>query len=490
MSKLALLLVLPSLLWAGKVERDVDHALSIELNGSFFQDLSQHLLSYELKDIIHEPLPDEHGQNDDFKYSIMGMHFSVDFKDFDIRPIDGHLHFQVGVGDVHLHVDTLKGKFRKVGAVKATCYNVDVHIARGSTLVSTATLKPKIVDGKIDLELAELNFDIPEDQFDVEGPSKCKGIVGKVLKSKVPKLIKKQRPKLVEKVKEELQSKIPSFEDEINEKIIINEEFELGDIIFLPPTKLQVQLHPQELLLASDKMQLYYRAHFASEVPSSQVPTPLQPADKQRYGHFGVHTDIINNLFAVTFPEGEVPLVDLTDGKIPEMQEFFTSQAFIEILPDLVHFGEDRDIPLKAWMGLDGLPRVTITGDHQIAVDLPDILLKLAVPDGELWSDYHLFRIRLSPQFSIEQKDGVIAIWLAQMNELTIDGEWMEGLPYSNPQTDYPLFELTFQAILDTLLGDRPLATFNVPDIRIGDIVLDTELSLQAPYMGVILGRQ
>jgi hypothetical protein len=463
----------------------IDNSLYFRLDGRFFSELSNYILEEELQDIVNKPLPNERGERDGIKYQINGIRHSVYFSSFSFAPHTNSLEFQVGVHNVHLHIDELKAKKNRI--LKTTCKNVDVYIAQNRPLIGRAIFAPTLRNNKIALNLTNLDFKIPEEEFHVSGPSSCSGMLGSIIKSQVKKFLKNQRTKLEKAVKKVLEKEIPEVEKKLNENIIYQEVVELGDWTDFTQKKIHISFAPHGLNIEEGLLEVYFSSSI-SEIEEKIFPTriiPFAPSDK-RLGFFGINPSIINSVYDIVFPPS-MPFTELTNKGNAQVDEFFTVESFLEIVPDLGHLtsGEQR---LRANFRLSSAPEITLVEEGLgLILKMPTFELQLMVYHSDSWMPYIRFFIDSSPEINIEQDTEHIQIKLTDIKDVTVTGQWEEGFPLANENVDNELFALYIKEIA-LLIGQKsPLVKFEIPEIELGQKILRPQLQIRRPFFGVEL---
>ncbi len=465
------------------------NALYLEFTDHFFHRFSQSLLNKDLEDIVKEPLEDIDDTYSGVNVEIEGMHYSVYFKSLDIQALEKQIQINVGIGDIHLYAHEVK--LRK-GWLRSTCRDTDIFVAESSQLHAIATFNPIIVDGHLDLSSYNIDFNIPESAYRVNGPKKCSGFLGSILESVIHNQLKKLRNKLAEKVRDQLHKQVPKFQDKLNKKIIIHKDLELDNPPLFPAAEIDITLFPAQMKLSAGMMSLSYSANFNVNFKDDSRNIDFmwsnnRMSHRNNYGFVGINPHFINTFFEAVFSQ-PMPFTELTEEHFDQIYRIFSWENFGQIIPDLLDIDINSNTEfsyLRPFVRLNKAPSIKLSEENnQVNIVLPGLQLLLQINTDGQWRDYYTFDILIKADTDFTFDEGTIKIGINPNYNIEVSGRWADSFPIKNPKVEHRMLQGILGDVLHILTVEKSTFEIGLPDLKIDGHPFTLSPQIKEPYIG------
>ena len=184
-----------------------DRGLRLTLNSTGLDILAKEIKENSLESVKDAKLPDVREKVDyGIKVEARDLRYSVEFTHLKIYPQQGSLGLELGVKNIKIDVPRMKASKKVLVNLSTTCRNTQIKIAQSKTLNLSASLPLWVEDHNIKTKIEQVNFNIPNDQYRVVGPSSCSGGlgVGDLIRSIARDILKRSKQTIVDAVKDNL----------------------------------------------------------------------------------------------------------------------------------------------------------------------------------------------------------------------------------------------------------------------------------------------
>lgn len=454
--------------------KDYDQGLYIELNKDGLRLFASEVQKSALQDLVAVPLPD---YSDTVDYGIQAevhdVQVWVGFDQFHINAQTGYLLSNVDLLDVRVRANQIKFKKKVLGGtLRTTCYNTVVHAGHARPLTLKTNIYPRVENHKIGIVVDEINFDIPEDNFKVEGPERCSGDlgIGSLIKGLVKKFLKDSRKNIEEKLREKVRTLAPAIEQKLNELSAKTFAIRLLARAPLPAISLDISTQPSLINTSPEGIRLVLRANL-------QTPSFLKPKSAsitQAYentidhGRVGIDPHIFGELVFESLGRGTTRL-EISEKQVPSMKEILNVRSAAAIWPDLL----DRNLTadsLKAFLSIETEPQmIAVTGEPLLKSILSNINLDFYAPIDDKWLPYFRIKAQLELDFRLDIADNKLRLKLDSSPKLIIEGQWNDQAEQLSDLFESDLAEVLLTSVFDYIYESGSLAMVTLPIFKVGD---------------------
>lgn len=466
-----------------------DQGVEFQVNQDGLQSIASEIHSRVLTPIRNMPLPDINTTVDyGIKVRASGLNFSLDFTSLVLRSDTDSLNIAVGIRNVLINVPRIRASKKVIWDISTTCKNTQIKIAHQNALV----ISPKVpvwLDGdQIRLNLDHVNFDIPDQEFQVSGPSECSGAlgIGHLIRSIMSRVLGNSKNMIRNAIVDQVKKLKPVLEQELNQLAHQSVNLRSQPVPGLPALEGSLHLKPYQIQLTPDSFRLAFSVGFSDALSefSQEVPEIKLLASRLLLGSVGINPLLIQEAFSL-WMDGTGGSVSL-DG-LEAAQELVSPSVAALIWPELLRSPESV-YPLKLSLTFAELPELTVNPQtQQITIHSERVLLNITAGSG---SGERLFyqitmSVTLKPELILD--GDLLYLRLTQRPEFSFEGHWPDSWIPENAAVNRVLLEQQLTNLTSHLWQEgEPLYYMFVPTIFTGSQFLQLDqLRYDEPYMKV-----
>lgn len=468
---------------------DTNQAMRVELSPNGLSEIAAWIRSTTLNDIEGMPLPDINDKVDGVEVKGTGITLSARFGAMSLTAGQNILSVRQQVVTISVSVDSLRMRKKILGNwVSTTCNDTEITAGDSDELTLSMNMGATASNRQVTLTSQNTSFDIPDSQFDVDGPRRCSGSlgVGDLIRLIAHSVLQNSRNKIEDAVEDRIEDLVPALATNINNSVTRSFEVDVMRAP-MPSAKVTVSTFPSGIRIAPGMMTLELGADVRAKAAADLLTTGAEQNNTGSVdmGAVGVNPTLITEAFKAVFPGG-TPWTELNAGNTPGISDALDVTSAAGIWPDL------NEIPLtnrKLRLSLR-VPSAPIVAVHPqnnyVALDVPQLDLMFMAEINGRWQNYFLMQIKLNSGLVISRNNRLLTINLSGQKNLEVSGRWADGYTPVIPIFEQDVAELIFKSLIDFLYDSGPLTVVEIPDFQIGNTTVTAgNIALQSPYINV-----
>jgi hypothetical protein len=457
-----------------------DNALQAGVTRDGFTWISSMITDETLQDISRRPLPDvDENMGGGVQGELTGLSYDIDFDHLEINPSDNTIGVHLHMNSIFVRADRLKFVKKAGVTLRTTCEDVEIRAGGSSSIDLYLNLEPRVENGRIRLVERDIQFDIDDDNFKVDGPRHCSGSlgIGSLIGTSVHYVLGHSKNKMLEAVKDRVRSTIPKMEDSVNSMVATSFPISLGGSNSVTERQLLVRGRPNSIAINGQGL----NANLDISVEPSALN--LFAEDQEHKGFFdfrgpdailasvALKTALINQLLQYAVPQRSNPII--IDTHSSPASQIFSRSSISSILPDLNQLTLDNEA-IGASLSFDSPPvistRTALDGSIELLLQCPDLHILLSIEkDGKVLPYFDLkidagFGIRIAK----DPSSNALALTVQAPEHVIVDGAWAPGYVPQLNIFERDVAQVLFSSAIEYLFVAQPVFRMQAPHIEVG----------------------
>lgn len=494
MQLMRLLLVLVGLISIDKFDLSAnpmtDRGLRLNLNSAGLELIATEIKNNSLESIRDAQLPKikemlEYG----VKLEAEGLQYSIDFTHLRIIPLEGSLSLDLGVKGIKIDIANMKVSKKVLVNLSTSCKDTQIRIAHTKNLSLQASLPVWVDQYNIKTKIEHLDFEIPDDQYQVIGPSKCSGAlgVGNLIKSIAHRILSSSKQKIVDAVKRKLKGAEERLAQELNQ--IAHQSFELRGSALpgLPQMSLTLNVRPFNVDLDGHHLGI----EFAVDTNNLLMVFAKQLGSKfsdrwtdQHIGAIGINPKVLNEAIA-DWLKYQKEGFDINSQAFPVLRGFLNKNVARNTWPNLPNLkltSEDLLLKLEFFQA----PRIVFDDGSNNLKMLADLILTFKIELDGSYVDYYHLDLRLEAFAFLGLEGEVIKIGFTDIPSAEWKGGFSRGFQSDVNLVHHEVLEVLVHGLMTGLYEEGSFLRILLPEMQLGGkYIKASTLYYDSPYISV-----
>lgn len=458
----------------------VSNGLQAGVTHDGFTWISAMLTESSLQDISHMPLSDiDEDMGGGVQGELSGLSYDIDFDHLDINPLSNSVAVHLHMNSILARADRLKFVKKSGITLRSTCEDVEIRAGRSSSVDLYLNLTPSIENGRIRLTEKDIQFDVDDDNFKIDGPRRCSGSlgIGNLISASVHHVLSRSKDKMLEAVKDRVRSTIPKMEDSVNSMLSTSFPISLGGSHALTEHQLMVRGRPNSIAVNSEGLD----ANLDITIEKSMQNIFVDSQQRKDFLDFrgpdailasiALKTALINQLLQYAVPQRSNPVT--IDTHSSPASQIFSRSSIASILPDLNQLELDSEA-MGASLSFDSPPtistRTALDGGIELLFQCPDLHILLSIEKGGKAIPY--FDLKIDARFGIriakDPSSSALALTVQAPEHVIIDGAWAPGYVPQLNIFERDVAQVLFSSAIEYLFVAQPVFRMQAPRVDVG----------------------
>ena len=469
----------------------IDDAVSVRLGNQFLQSLADAVPSMVPKDMLVGNINDIYdstvAQGRSFSIQFSGISYQGELARAAIQAYAaGTLNIQLGIQKVNLSIDTTYVSGNRHSAVAGP---ISVSVGYQRPVWLSFDVKPYIKDNQIRLRLLRSRFNIPHDNWNVDGPygvsTRGIGMTSEKVSSGLVDGIYGSKGRIEDEVK----AIVPGLVDELEKQLSFDEATQVVDAIWpLPVYHPRMKLTPSQVLTDKKGISLSFGLTVAaldSAKPNTEVKRlstvgrSVNEIPKVTELQVGVAPGMLKPLtdMLVVADIARIPVLDIPGHSFDALAD---QKSLQQAFPDLKQYGSD----LKIWSELvltkpiqvEDAGKLKQTGGNPFRFVVPQAAISMAIKKSAAekeWTPYAEYSLSINQDVEPQILNRSFSKRALRLNwegssRLRGNARFAPGYKPQNSQIDQKKFQSLVQAAWEGWTRQGPASVAEIPDIELG----------------------